>query len=821
MTTDKEIKLGNLPDSALSADSPVLLFDNRQGHSVYWLGIAGETAFRCNTYLVVDGEEGLLIDPGARYAFDEIRTRVEQVLPPERLTGLVLSHQDPDVAASMHRWLALKSDLAILATPRTHVLLPHYCHGEYVRYNVEENSCFSFSSGNRMKFVPAPFLHFPGAVTTFDPVSEYLFSGDVWAAFDTDSKLLVADFSQHKDRLDLFHKDYMASNLAARGFVRSVAGYGIKGILPQHGSIIPECFVPDAMNYLKELQCGLDLIYPADVQDLLSSDSPVPDADMCGGKAGEGAGGAAERHAEGLNAGGRIGLEEALAQAARLARLREDALRQLNSAEICLKQNSERLAEAQRIARLGYWEWELDKNKITWSDEIYSIFGISPEDFEATYDAFLDMVHPDDVAKVKEAITNAVEEYVPYDLIHRIVRPDGEVRTVHERGRVHTDDDGNVIRMLGTVQDITEIASIEADLARKNRLIEAIQQMQSDFISELDILPLNRNLLSNLLELSGNEQGFTGSVLRNPEGKPYLAIHALTDMSWDPESRELFRIARRKGLEFHNLDNLFGAAVTSGKPVISNDPGTDPRSGGTPKGHPRIRNFLAVPVYFGDKIVGLIGLANRPGGFGEDIIEYLEPLLSAFGQILQAKRDQDARRAAEKILIQQARLDGLLGIPNRRYLDEQLERQLRQARRSGTPFSVIMIDVDHFKAYNDFYGHQAGDRCLREVTGIIRKNLRRPMDFLGRYGGEELCCILPETDCKGAVEVASNIRSGLARAAIPHEKSPVSSFVTVSMGVATWLPESGMSAEELLGKADRNMYRAKKKGRNCVVTDCS
>ena len=112
-----------------------------------------------------------------------------------------------------------------------------------------------------MKFIEAPFLHFPGAFTTYDVTSSFLFSGDIWAALDIEWKLLVSDLQEHTMNMDLFHVDYMASNIAARGYVRRLDGIDIQTILPQHGSIIPQEHVADALEYLENLQCGLDLAY--------------------------------------------------------------------------------------------------------------------------------------------------------------------------------------------------------------------------------------------------------------------------------------------------------------------------------------------------------------------------------------------------------------------------------------------------------------------------------------------------------------------------------------------------------------------------------
>jgi diguanylate cyclase (GGDEF)-like protein/PAS domain S-box-containing protein len=816
MTDIRTITLNDLYDPEPDTGKAVLLF-RQERHTVYWIGIMEETAFRCNTYLVTDGEEGLLIDPGGRQSFEEIRARVESVLPANRLLGLVMSHQDPDVAASMYDWLKLRPELEIFATPRTHILLSYYCQKKYLSRDIEKNRYVTFKNGNQLHFIPAPFLHFPGAVTTFDPVSGYLFSGDVWAALEVEQEFIVSDFKYHAAKMDLFHKDYMACNKAAKGFTTCLMQRDIKAILPQHGSLIPEHLVQDAITYLRNLQCGLDLIYPADDLDSYRCEKTEADA-----KDDASYNFPLESHAKPDDDRSDENkpdtrLKEALLQTERLARINSNALKQLKIAELALKKNSERLIEAQSIASLGYWEWDIRSNKVRWSDETFKIFGLDQHDFQATYDAFLQLVHDDDKKDVEKAVREAIEKDHPYDIIHRILRPDGETRTVHERAKVQRDNNGEALSMLGTVQDITELHNIEKNLASKNRLINAIQRMQANFINNSNILALNSTLLDDLLELTESEHGFTCSVLKDPEGKSYLAIHAITDMSWNDESRKLYQQVQRKGLEFHNLDNLIGAAIIEGRAIISDNPQNDPRGKGFPEGHPEIKNFLGIPVRFKNKIVGEIGLANRRKGYNKEILEYIEPLVTAFGQVLIAKRDQEARRAAEKVLSQQARLDGLLGIPNRRYFDEHIKEQLRNARRNQSPLSIIMIDVDFFKLFNDCYGHQKGDKCLIEVAETIRNSLRRPMDFLARYGGEEICCILPDTDLDGALKVAANIENGLKQKAIPHAESPASDMVTVSMGIATWVPGTEITEEELVRQADMNLYIAKRNGRNRTV----
>ncbi|OYT15805.1 MAG: MBL fold metallo-hydrolase [Bacteroidetes bacterium 4572_77] len=243
---------------------PTLLFDDKNGHQIYWLGINEETAFRCNTYLIVDNEEAFIVDPGSRMYFEFVKQRVLDIIPLKQLKGMILCHQDPDVAGSSIDWLELNPKLLVVSSDRTNVLLPHYGIKDYDFYSIglENNFRYQFSSGHILQFIEAPFLHFPGAFTIFDKESQFLLSGDIWAALDIDWKLVIDDFDSHTMKLDLFHLDYMASNVAARGFAMKIQDMKIEAILPQHGSIIPKKFVVDAIKYLEELQCGLDIVYP-------------------------------------------------------------------------------------------------------------------------------------------------------------------------------------------------------------------------------------------------------------------------------------------------------------------------------------------------------------------------------------------------------------------------------------------------------------------------------------------------------------------------------------------------------------------------------
>ncbi|RTE64271.1 diguanylate cyclase [Amphritea opalescens] len=163
--------------------------------------------------------------------------------------------------------------------------------------------------------------------------------------------------------------------------------------------------------------------------------------------------------------------------------------------------------------------------------------------------------------------------------------------------------------------------------------------------------------------------------------------------------------------------------------------------------------------------------------------------------------------------------DALTGLANRRCFNNVLDAECDRMRRVKGPISVIMIDVDFFKAFNDTYGHVAGDECLKLVAGVFQSKLKRPQDLVARYGGEEFCCILPETDHLGAVGIAMSIKDEITRLSIPHEGSEIENHLTVSLGVASVICGEDINSDTIINLADERLYQAKKNGRNQVVSE--
>lgn len=161
-----------------------------------------------------------------------------------------------------------------------------------------------------------------------------------------------------------------------------------------------------------------------------------------------------------------------------------------------------------------------------------------------------------------------------------------------------------------------------------------------------------------------------------------------------------------------------------------------------------------------------------------------------------------------------AYMDGLTGVHNRRRFDEQLTAEWGRAVRENYALSIVMLDVDFFKRYNDLYGHQAGDDCLRRVSATLKASVKRPGDLVARYGGEEFVCLLPNTDLAGAMQVAQHIGDAIFAQHIAHADSSVAPVVTVSLGVCCKPPDTKGSAEALLRQADAQLYAAKAGGRH-------
>ena len=273
------------------------------------------------------------------------------------------------------------------------------------------------------------------------------------------------------------------------------------------------------------------------------------------------------------------------------------------------------------------------------------------------------------VSSAEEAVGKTDEELLPPEILGRVrdsersiietgedatleldLLVDGVRRSFLMLKSPYRDADGRIVGVLGIGRDITARKPVEQALKRSNELLSAIATAQSEFIAERDSDAVFERLLGVLLSVTESEYGFIGEVMYTDNDVPFLKTRAITDIAWDDATRAFYEANAPAGLQFHNLDTLFGHALKTGEVVIANDPGTDPRSGGLPQGHPPLDAFLAVPLRKGDNMIGLLGIANRPGGYDAELVNLLHPLVSTAANIVDMWRSNERRKAVEKAL---------------------------------------------------------------------------------------------------------------------------------------------------------------------------
>lgn len=288
---------------------------------------------------------------------------------------------------------------------------------------------------------------------------------------------------------------------------------------------------------------------------------------------------------------------------------------------------------------------------------------------------------------------------------------------------------------------------------------------------------------------------------------------------WSTNSRETCSAVNMMDYKLAHA-GIWADALRLRHPVIHNDYPNEPSRQGLPPGHHPLSRHMCIPVLREGKVVAICGVANKAEHYDASDQRQLALLANRLWSIVESKRANAALAAANAELSRIASLDALTGVANRRGLMSHLESQWKRAIREERSISLLMIDIDFFKLFNDRYGHQAGDQALKSVGEAVASAARRSTDLAARYGGEEFVLVLPATRKEFALEIAERLVEKVRRLGIAHEASKCAAVVTISIGVASCLPRSEIPIdyETLIAEADEALYAAKNTGRNRACT---
>jgi diguanylate cyclase (GGDEF)-like protein/PAS domain S-box-containing protein len=485
-------------------------------------------------------------------------------------------------------------------------------------------------------------------------------------------------------------------------------------------------------------------------------------------------------------------------------------------AEERLRHSEENLAAAQRIAHMGSFELDLisledmENNPVRCSDEIFRILGYDPGGVEASRLNLFRVVCPDDRLRFRETLVRTVQEGQPYNLDFTVVRADGTERVVQGRGDlVYDPKTRKPLKLVGSLQDVTDHRLAEAQVREANQnLAKRVRELQQRS-KEIGVL---------------SEMGSRLQACRTAD-EAYVEIgHAAEQLfpEWSgalcviSSSRNVVETVAEWGRSASG-DRVFAPddcwALRRGQPQLftMGDKRTKCRHTDAAK----VAESFCVPLMAQGEALGILNLqlARVPGeqgvvarSSGEEDRRLATVLAEQVGLALGNLRLRETLR-------NQSIRDALTGLFNRRYLEESLEREFSRASRNKSSVAVIMMDLDHFKRFNDTFGHQAGDALLRSLGDFLRRSTRG-QDIACRYGGEEFALVLSDSSLAGASQRAEIMRQEVKHLNVQYAGQLLGA-VSVSIGLAVF-PDHGSTISEVLHAADQALYGAKREGRDRV-----
>jgi diguanylate cyclase (GGDEF)-like protein/PAS domain S-box-containing protein len=463
-------------------------------------------------------------------------------------------------------------------------------------------------------------------------------------------------------------------------------------------------------------------------------------------------------------------------------------------AEEALRTSEERFRLVSWATKDAVWDWDLKTNQVEWGAGLQKIFHYPPEITHTDSNWWLEHIHPEDRDRVSRSMNQALQNSLEFwSKEYRFQRADETYASIMDRGYIIQNGTGKPSRVIGAMLDITERRQAEETIRHQNEMLSSLHNITLNLLRHREI----SQLLNALVE-------FSTAFLDAPYAEIMLAVGDKLVIKAVTQNQQSL-IGQRLGRQ---------AAVLSWQAFDTHEPAVLSDYANWPQRQVVYNEFSLhavadFPILNDDQCLGVLALGRDKAGyeFTTDQIQFgrffanLTALVLNNAQLREALQEQSIR-------------DPLTGLFNRRYMEETLRREVQRVTRQLHPLGIIMIDIDHFKHFNDTHGHTVGDMLLQNLGQFLQSHVRGE-DVACRYGGEEFILILPNTSLETARERAEHLRQEAKRLQV-QDNSHAPQGITLSLGIAIY-PEHGRTMQAALRAADAALYRAKQEGRDRVV----